>query len=96
MEIAYSGCLNSTNKTYFACLVSSLVEEALWKKPCGRSLVEEALWKKPCGKCDVKKILEHVKDNEMKVRCQDTKNYLLWMLRIKYYYYYIVLSHLAY
>ena len=63
MEIAYSGCLNSTNKTYFACLASSLVEEALWKKPC--------------GKCDVKKILEHVEDNEMKVRCQDTKNYLL-------------------
>ena len=35
------------------------------------------------GKCDVKKFLEHVQENEIKVRCQDTDNYLLWMFRIE-------------
>ena len=29
------------------------------------------LRQKPCGKCDVYKFLEHVQDDEMKVRCHN-------------------------
>ena len=29
------------------------------------------LRQKPCGKCDVNKFLEHVQDNEIKVRCHN-------------------------
>ena len=38
---------------------------------------------RPCGKCDVNKFLQHVQDNEIKVRFQDTENSQLWMFRIK-------------